>query len=149
MSRDAASPSTLRPPRALGQFIGFGAVGVVGYLVDAAVLYGVMGWTGPYAGRVVSYLAAATMTFALNRRFVFDPSARRGSLAGQWVAFLAANLIGAALNIGLSSLLVWSDQPVVSEPWAALACGALAGWVANFLAVRRLVFRESAEAAPQ
>ena len=50
------------------EFIRFGIVGVVGLLVDIAVLYLCLDISGLglYASRVVSYLAAATTTWALS-----------------------------------------------------------------------------------
>lgn len=55
------------------RFLRFCIVGCVGLAVDVAALeLGVrlMG-TGPWFGRGLSHLAAATVTWALNRRFTF------------------------------------------------------------------------------
>ena len=58
--------------RSLGQFLRFGLVGTAGFVVDAAALTAAMALgLGPYGGRVVSYLAAVTFTWAMNRRFTF------------------------------------------------------------------------------
>ncbi|MGH8576331.1 MAG: GtrA family protein, partial [Gammaproteobacteria bacterium] len=50
-----------------GRFLRFGLVGTAGFVVDAAALTAAMAWLGlgPYGGRVVSYLAAATFTWAM------------------------------------------------------------------------------------
>jgi hypothetical protein len=80
--------------RSLGQFLRFGLVGTAGFMVDAAALTAAMALgLGPYGGRVVSYLAAATFTWAMNRRFTFaDADPRRGT--AQWGRFVAANGAG-------------------------------------------------------
>ena len=67
------------------QFLRFGVVGTVGFLVDAAVLLGMLALgLGPYGGRVLSYLAAASTTFALNRAWTFRTANRDAPVAAQW-----------------------------------------------------------------
>ena len=58
-------------------------------MVDATTLYVVMSQLGAglYGGRVISYLAAATSTWALNRRYTFRPQ-RSTNRLGEWGAFL-------------------------------------------------------------
>ncbi len=60
------------------EFVRFGAVGTAAFVVDTTVLYLAL-WAGLglYAGRVVSYLAAATFTWYGNRNdHVRDARAR-------------------------------------------------------------------------
>ena len=53
--------------RTLVQFLRFGVVGTLGFLVDTAVLYlGLALGLGLYLGRAISYLAAASANWALN-----------------------------------------------------------------------------------
>src|SRR3954454_14137207 len=53
--------------RLLGEFLRFGVVGTVGFVVDAAVLMAAIALgLGPWLGRVLSYLLGATTTFGLN-----------------------------------------------------------------------------------
>jgi putative flippase GtrA len=58
------------------EFIRFGAVGTAAFVVDTSVLYLAL-WAGLgfYAGRVGSYLAAATFTWYGNRRLTFTTHA--------------------------------------------------------------------------
>ena len=101
-------------PRAvLRQMWRFGVVGGIGFVVDSAVLMAAIALgAGPYGGRVLSYLAAATTTWALNRAWTF-----RGRGAGpahrQWARFLLVNLVGFALNYGTYALLL-SNMPLVA-----------------------------------
>ncbi|MEN0072826.1 MAG: GtrA family protein [Paracraurococcus sp.] len=119
----------------------FGIVGVVGFLVDAAVLMGGM-WLGlgPWLGRVVSYLAAASTTFALNRAWTFRDAPRAAPLR-QWVLFLLVNLAGFAVNYGTYAALIASLPLVAAHPVLGVAAGSLAGMGGNFILSRRLVFR--------
>lgn len=124
------------------QFIKFGMVGTVGFVVDAGVLYGFLYLAGldPYSARVPAYLAAATTTWALNRAFTF-----RGAPAGrplhQWARFLMVNAVGGVVNYAVYALLMLQGPPFTSHPVLAVAGGVLAGLVFNFAGSRKLVFR--------
>ncbi|WP_203074883.1 GtrA family protein [Falsiroseomonas ponticola] len=122
------------------QFLRFGVVGTVGFVVDTAVLYaGLALGLGLYSGRAVSYVAAATTTWALNRAWTFRGRGQ-GPVARQWALFLAVNLIGFACNYGTYAALVAGVPAVAEHPVIGVAAGALAGMVGNFLLSRRYVF---------
>jgi putative flippase GtrA len=131
------------PSRLAGQFLRFGVVGTGGFLVDAGLLT-LMLWAGLglYAGRVVSYVGAATFTYAFNRAWTFRDAARAPA-ARQWALFLAVNLIGFTLNYGTYALLVAFVPVVAANPVLGVAAGSIAGLGGNFLASRRFVFRGS------
>ncbi|AWV23005.1 Hypothetical protein HVPorG_02224 [Roseomonas mucosa] len=130
-------------PRAvLRQMWRFGVVGGIGFVVDSAVLMAAIALgAGPYGGRVLSYLAAATTTWALNRAWTF-----RGRGAGpahrQWARFLLVNLVGFALNYGTYALLLSNMPLVAAHPVLGVAAGALAGMGGNFALSRRFVFTD-------
>lgn len=125
------------------QFLRFGVVGVAGFLVDAGVLTAML-WLGlgPYAGRVVSYLAAASTTFALNRAWTFRSAPREGAVAAQWGRFVLLNLVGFAANYGTYAALVAGTALVAAHPVIGVAAGSIAGMFLNFGLSRRYVFRE-------
>lgn len=143
-------PSLAIPPALLGlarEFLRFGVVGTIGFVVDTAVLYGTFALgAGPYSGRVVSYLAAATTTWALNRAWTFRGRGT-GPAGRQWALFLAVNLVGFAFNYGTYAALIAFVPEVARHPVLGVAAGALAGMVGNFLLSRQLVFRDRAPAA--
>jgi putative flippase GtrA len=134
-----------RDPARFRQFLHFGVVGVIGFVVDAAVLYALLTWSGAgfYLGRLVSYLAAATSTWYLNRRFTFVDHAPDRA-AWQWARFVTVNAVGGAVNFGVYSafVLYWPRAPW--SPLAGVAAGSLAGLIVNFTLSRRLVFRPAA-----
>src|SRR5471030_3510670 len=79
----------------------FAGAGVVGLVVDVAVLYlllglGVVWWLG----RAASFLAAVWATWQINRRYTFH--AAGGSLWQEWWRYLTAMLGGGALNYARS-----------------------------------------------
>ena len=135
--------STLGPERfqLLMEFLRFGVVGTVGFVVDTAVLYaGLALGLGLYGGRAVSYLAAATTTWALNRLWTFRGRGD-GPVHRQWALFLLVNLVGFAMNYGTYAALIEFVPMVAAHPVLGVAAGALAGMFGNFVLSRQLVFR--------
>ncbi len=125
------------------QFLRFGVVGTVGFLVDSAVLLSMMALgLGPYGGRVVSYLAAASTTFALNRAWTFRGAGREQPVTAQWGRFVLLNLVGFAVNYGTYAALVATSPLVAEYPVLGVAAGSVAGMFINFGLSRRFVFRE-------
>lgn len=125
------------------EFLRFGVVGTIGFVADTAVLYGALALgAGLYLGRAISYVSAATVTWALNRAWTF-----RGRGAGpvhrQWALFVAVNLVGFALNYGTYAVLVTFVPLVAAHPVLGVAAGSVAGMFANFALSRRLVFRKA------
>jgi putative flippase GtrA len=127
--------------RLAGQFLRFGVVGTGGFLVDTALLYAALAaGAGLYGGRVLSYVGAASFTFALNRAWTFR-GASQAHAGRQWALFLLVNLIGFALNYGTYAMLVALVPVVAAHPVLGVAAGSVAGLGGNFLASRRFVFR--------
>lgn len=122
------------------QFILFGIVGTIGFVVDAGILYaGLWAGLGYYFGRVVSYLCAATVTWALNRRFTFKSA--NDNKRGEWVKFVALNLAGFTVNYGTYAACLALDPLFVQHPVLAVAAGSIAGLFVNFAVNKYLVFK--------
>jgi putative flippase GtrA len=120
------------------QFLSFAVVGAIGFVVDVAVLYLVAPLLGWYGARVLSFLAAATATWALNRRYTFRRS--DASVLREYLGYLVTMLGGAVVNYGAYVLVLhWATGPWA--PAAGVALGSCAGLVVNFLSARYLVFR--------
>jgi putative flippase GtrA len=132
-----------RMRKMIGQFLRFGVVGTLGFVVDAAVLMGMLALgLGPYGGRVISYLAAASTTYALNRVWTFHTAPRDAPLVAHWMRFLLLNLVGFAANYGTYAALI-ATLPVVAEhPVLGVAAGSVAGMFINFGLSRRFVFQD-------
>ena len=136
--------------RTLLQFLRFGVVGTVGFVVDTAVLYaGLALGLGLYGGRAVSYLAAATTTWALNRAWTFRGQGQgqgQAPVMRQWALFVVINLVGFAFNYGTYAALIATVAFVAQYPVIGVAAGSLAGMMGNFLLSRRFVFGGAARA---
>jgi len=130
----------------LGQVLRFGIVGGVGFLVDAGMLYLLLTWgLDPYSGRVVSFVAAATTTWILNRSFTFrrdSPSEHHP--AGEWLAYLGLMVIGGLVNYGTYAAAITFSEPVRQHPVIGVALGSIAGMAINFWTSKRLVFERKA-----
>src|ERR1700676_4388240 len=88
------------------QMLSFSTIGVIGFLVDAGVLYVALFFgLGLYAGRAVSYLAAVSSTWLLNRRYTFGRTSGNNKLH-EWARFAVSQLSGATINLGAYALLV-------------------------------------------
>lgn len=125
------------------QFLRFCAAGVVGLLVDLAVLYATAWALGWYGARVLSFTAAASTTWWLNRRFTFQ--AHTASVWLQYLRYMVSMLGGAALNYAAyAATLHWMDLP--GKAALGVALGSCAGLASNYFTARHLVFKQKHQA---
>jgi putative flippase GtrA len=122
------------------QFLRFGVVGGLGFVVDTATVYALRPFVGVVAAGLLAYPVAATFTWGVNRLWTFR-GRDAGSAFQQWLRFLAANALGFALNRGIYVLLVTLVATIAENPVIATAAGAVAGMFVNFHLSRKHVFR--------
>lgn len=130
----------------LKQFLLFGAVGAAGFVVDVAVLYGAL-WglgLGHLSARLVSFIAAATFTWYLNRSLTFSDCDRSGPRR-QLLRFLAVNSLGGIVNYIVYAIAMLGFDGDAWRPLLAVAMGSLSGLTLNYFGSRRLVFMASVE----
>lgn len=114
-------------------------VGIVGLGVDMAVLYATAWTLGWYGARVLSFVAAATTTWWLNRRYTFQ-AADNASVWTQYSRYMVSMLGGAVLNYtAYVATLHWVDMP--GKAALGVALGSCAGLLSNYLTARHLVFK--------
>jgi putative flippase GtrA len=130
-----------------GQFLRFGIVGGIGFLVDAGLLWLLLQLgLGYYSGRLASFLAAATTTWILNRSFTFRrESPRTGDPApthpmGEWLAYLGLMAIGGVVNYGVYAASIESSELVRRLPAVGVAFGSIAGMAINFWSAKTMIF---------
>ena len=140
-------PARLRmylPPerlRLLVQFLMFGVVGLIGFVIDTATVYSLWHIAGLYVAGFAGFFTAATGTWICNRLWTFRRVARTDPWYVQWVRFLAANFGGFLINRGVYVLLITFVDVAARQPIIAVAAGALAGMFLNFNLSRKVVFR--------
>jgi putative flippase GtrA len=131
--------------RVLPQFLRFAIVGAIGFVVDGSALYvGIyLLGTGPYYGRVMSYLCSATATWYLNRTITFPDS--RGQHKGkEWLTFIACSSLAGVFNYAVYAAFLHLVGQSAFTPIIGVGLGACAGLVVNYTLSRRLVFRQRA-----
>jgi len=124
------------------QFLRFCIVGTIGFVVDAAILLALVSALGadPYAARVVSFLAAASVTWWLNRRFTFAVVARPSG--AEWTRYVAFMTLGALANYGAYAIAITVSDFVRANLWLGVALGSVCGLAINFITSRAFVFGE-------
>lgn len=120
---------------------GFLLVGVIGFVVDAVILTLLMSVFeyDHYTSRACSFTVAVTVTWYLNRRWVFDR--KRMPISGrEYSAYLLVQIIGAVINLAVFVLVIEFVPGLLQIPVVPLAIGAVAGLLFNFTASSMFVF---------
>ena len=127
----------------------FAVGGVLGLLVDAGTVQALVGWGGwnPYLARVLSFLLAATVTWAWNRRHTFADRASGRAPASEWLHWMVLMGLGACVNYAVYAMLLLSVAPLARWPALAAAAGSAVAALVNFSAARGVLFRRSKPAA--
>ncbi len=122
------------------QFLMFGTVGTVGFLIDVITVYGLRRLLGLYGAGAAAYIVAASVTWLFNRLWTFRGRGS-GPVHQQWARFLGVNLGGFVLNRGTYTILITFVPLCAQEPVFAVAAGSIAGMFLNFTLSRAMVFR--------
>ncbi|CAG9175528.1 hypothetical protein LMG23992_02981 [Cupriavidus laharis] len=123
------------------QFLRFGVVGVLGFIVNAGLVEALARDGRPFLAQMLAFPVAATVTWWLNRRYTFGASGR--AMHHEWLHYVFANLLGWAVNNGVYVALVLCLPLAYKHPSIAVAAGSVAGMFLNFGASKLLVFRRS------
>jgi putative flippase GtrA len=127
------------------QFFRFCLVGCAGLLVDMAALYAASHLLDWYSARALSFVAAATATWLLNRSFTFAPTSHHGqtpsrSVWSEYLQYMTSMLGGALLNYSVyAAFVTWVQHPW--SPYMGVAAGSIAGLSVNFFLARQVVFK--------
>ena len=120
----------------------FVIVGAIGFVVDGGIL------TLLYHGfdvklldaRLVSFAAAVTITWYLNRRHTFAAS-KADNAIDEWWRYTLVNSVGALINLGLFLWLVYRFAILAAWPIVPLAMAATVALIFNFFASKHVAFR--------
>lgn len=124
------------------QLPSFAVVGAIGFIVDAGILSALVqgaAWSH-YSGRAVSFAAAVTVTWYLNRRWVFAPTANR---TREYGSYFGVQTIGAIINLGTYALAIAVVPALGRLPVVPLAIGSALAMLFNYSAAKRWVFAPS------
>lgn len=126
------------------RFLRFALIGGIAFCIDAGLLYLLM-WLGlgPYAGRVISLLSAATFTWQGNRRFTFEARDRPpAGMLGEWAWYMAAMIFGGLVNYGVYALLITYVDFFAAWPVLAVAVSTGVSMLVNFTSARWILQRD-------
>jgi len=125
------------------EFLKFGLVGTLGFVVDASVLYACMHFLGlgPYSGRALSFVTAVLVTWFCNRHFTFKDKKGNHAASTQLGKFFVSCLGGFVFNYGTYALLITHSDLIHTYPIIGVAIGSIAGLFFNFGASKYVVFR--------
>jgi putative flippase GtrA len=115
----------------------FGAVGALGFAVDALALTGlvrVVGW-GLYEARVLSFALAVTVTWGLNRHFTFAQRASRDR-SREYGRYCLVQVGGALINLGVYAMVLVAWPGLAAWPVLPLAAGSAVAMLFNFVGAR-------------
>ncbi|MDQ4502139.1 GtrA family protein [Sinomonas sp. ASV322] len=128
------------------QLTRFTGVGIVCTVTSLALYALCRPWLGPQLANAVALIATSVMNTALNRRFTFKITERRG-LAQDHIHGLVAMGVALLLTSGSLWALLWLNPVagVAVELWTTT----IAGWVATavrFTLLRHWIFRRARNA---
>jgi putative flippase GtrA len=125
------------------ELLRFALVGLVGFGVDGGILQLLMAkGQGLVLSRLLSFAAAVTATWGLNRAWTFSaPDRVNGHKGREYLAYFAVQLVGAAINLGCFFLVLAVYPAQRATPWVPLFVGAVPALMFNFAAAKYLVFR--------
>lgn len=127
----------------------FAIGGILGLVVDAGTVQALVTWGGwnPYLARVLSFLLAATATWAWNRRHTFADRASGHSAMTEWLHWLALMGLGACVNYAIYAALLVAYEPLHRWPALAAIAGSAVAALVNFSTARGVLFRRTKEPA--
>lgn len=122
-----------------GRFFRYAIVGGIGFAVDGGALTLLVNGLayGHYISRLVSFPLAVTVTWLINRRWVFAAGTPSGR---EYSGYFVVQVIGALINLGIYVVVIELFPGLASLPVIPLAVGSAVALFANFLLVRRWVF---------
>jgi putative flippase GtrA len=122
-------------------FPAFVVVGTAGFIVDATILallvHGYQ-W-GDYTARLVSFAVAVTVTWLLNRSYVFSDT-RTHNRRSEYTRYLTVQGMGMAINFLIYTLCLISSPLMDRWPVLALAVGSAVALIFNYAGARIFVF---------
>lgn len=124
----------------------FGAIGGVGFAVDAGILQALYLLGIPaLLARCVSFPCAVTATWLLNRRFTFGDRPKVNSRS-QYALYVGGQIAGALINVAAFIATLHYRPSLSTRPVIPLIVGSATALIFNYMWANIFVFRA---AAPQ
>ena len=124
------------------EIISFAAVGTVGFLLDAAIVWALTQFTNitPIWAKLIAFPFAVTLTWLLNRNSTFKDRKQPNYLK-EWAKYIQVNSLGAITNNVSFIILVAKIDYLYQQPIIAVALGSIIGMTFNYLGSKIWVFK--------
>ena len=116
----------------------FAVAGVLALGVDVLVLYLLRGLLGNYMARLLSFLCAASFTWAFNRSVTFA-GAKRYGLLREYLVYLGSMALGGLITYLVYAACLHWWPAAAAQPALGVAAGSLVAMGWNFVAAQRLM----------
>lgn len=140
-TRDKTTSAAPTNARRITQFI---IAGGIGFGVDAAILMALTEFAGwpPMRARVVSFIGAVSVTWLLNRYLAFADrrALQAATSASEYARYVLTQSMGAAVNLAVFALALWSLPELRAHLLVPLALGSACALCCNYIAMHYLVF---------
>ncbi|MEA3497578.1 MAG: GtrA family protein [Campylobacterota bacterium] len=124
------------------QFIFFGIVGTVGFIVDASVLLYLVHIEnfGIIFARVISFIVAVFTTWILNRYFTFSKHQKRDTKTKEYLKYLSIQTFGAGVNFLVFFGLIYLFESLKDILIIPLAIASIVAMFFNFFFIKNKIY---------
>lgn len=123
------------------QMLRFGVVGSIGFSTDASCLWAfISAGVDPYLARVMSFLIAVNITWALNRNWTFGKT-KEEHQDGHLRRYVLVQVVGMLSNYSLYALTITILGTEGAMIFLGLVIGSFVGMFINFFGARLFAFK--------
>jgi len=129
----------------LKQFIFFGIIGTVGFIVDASVLLYLVHIENfsIIFSRIISFIIAVFATWILNRYFTFSNKTKDNSKSKEYIEYLSIQTIGAGLNFLIFIGLIYLFEPLKDILIIPLAIASIIAMFFNYFIIKNKLYTDN------
>lgn len=127
------------------QFIFFGIVGTVGFIVDASILLYLVHIENfsIIFSRIISFFVAVIITWILNRYFTFSKNEKKDTKTKEYIKYLSVQTAGVGLNFLIFLSLIYLFEPLKNILIIPLAIASTIAMFFNFFIIKNRVYKFS------
>ena len=123
------------------QFLLFGLVGSVGFVLDTAVLYLISESVGLYWGRLFSFATSVFVTWILNRNLTFADRRSDKPKHHELIIYFLLMALGGLVNYATYVILILNFTLAHQQPVWGVAAGGVTGMLLNLFSARHFLFK--------